>query len=476
MLLWNLLEPDPRLWLARAPLVVAVAVIALIKGSYLVTACVVIGAMALRFRSGTTRLLLLFTASLLLAWVASGQSPSGFPQFCVGLFRIMSGYAAAAGTPGSGVLALSVATLASGGILLYAILVERRRAGTAGLAGLACVLFLMLKSTFVRYDFSHELLATNLVIVIIIVLIGGTIRDCLPQVVRPVAVSIVMLEVLRLAANGGFLIDKGRAAMLDSRLAERAHYLRDAGRLSEAGALPMLSGDVDAYQWGNAALLARGERYSPRPVFQSYMAWTPELAAMNLTHLRAHPPDWIVMHVETIDGRFEPLDDAPSWPEILSRYDLRGGSTDRLILARRAVPRPWHLEQVARLEATQGGMVLVPESSAPLWCQVELRPSIQGRLRNLLLRPSRVTMEYTTDDTTRSAVVVPAMMRGGFLLSPVVRTTAAFGELMTSEIVPPRSRVRTIRFIPEIEGDFEQPVTIRFARIMAMARPGPSEK
>ena len=112
---------------------------------------------------------------------------------------------------------------------------------------------------------------------------------------------------------------------------------------------------------------------------------------------------------------------------------LRGGSTDRLILARRAVPRPWHLEQVASLEALQGGVVLVPESSAPLWCQVQLRLSIQGRLRNLLLRPSRVMMEYTTKEGTASALVVPAMMPGGFLLAPAVRTT---GRLCSTDDEP----------------------------------------
>jgi hypothetical protein len=164
--------------------------------------------------------------------------------------------------------------------------------------------------------------------------------------------------------------------------------------------------------------------------------------------------------------RCDPLGDAPSWLEILSRYDLRGGSTDRLILARRAVPRPWHLEQVASLEALQGGVVLVPESSAPLWCQVQLRLSIQGGLRNLLLRPSRVMMEYTTKEGTASALVVPAMMPGGFLLAPAVRTTAGFAALMTNRLVPPESRVHSIRFIPEIAGDFEERITIRLACVL----------
>lgn len=120
---------------------------------------------------------------------------------------------------------------------------------------------------------------------------------------------------------------------------------------------------------------------------------------------------------------------------------------------------------MARLDVPLGETVRVPDSSAPLWCQVELRPSVRGRLRNVVLRPSRVLMEYTTADGTRSAFVVPAMMSSGFLLSPAVRTTAAFAILTTHGVVPPDGRVRTIRLIPELEGNFEQRVRVQFARV-----------
>src|SRR5471032_319218 len=74
MLIWNLVEPHPSRWLPRAPLVTAVAVIALVKGSYFVIALIVIGSMALRLHSATTKLLALFVVSLAVAWIAAGQS------------------------------------------------------------------------------------------------------------------------------------------------------------------------------------------------------------------------------------------------------------------------------------------------------------------------------------------------------------------------------------------------------------------
>ena len=76
--------------------------------------------------------------------------------------------------------------------------------------------------------------------------------------------------------------------------------------------LPKVHGSVDIYPWGQSFLLARDMDYRPRPVIQSYLAYTQKLEELNAAHLRGkNAPDWIFFSFGTIDDRYTSLDDAP---------------------------------------------------------------------------------------------------------------------------------------------------------------------
>jgi hypothetical protein len=49
--------------------------------------------------------------------------------------------------------------------------------------------------------------------------------------------------------------------------------------------LPSLSGTTDIYSVGQSALLANRLEWSPRPIFQSYVAYTPALQERNARYL-----------------------------------------------------------------------------------------------------------------------------------------------------------------------------------------------
>jgi hypothetical protein len=87
-------------------------------------------------------------------------------------------------------------------------------------------------------------------------------------------------------------------------------------------ALPNLeiSGSVDVYPLSQTVALAPSLTCRPRPIFQSYSAYTPKLAEMNAAYLRSNrAADHILFDVWTIDGRFAAQDDSLSWPELLTR-------------------------------------------------------------------------------------------------------------------------------------------------------------
>jgi hypothetical protein len=472
LLLWNtteIEERDERSWLARVPLVAAVALIALIKFSFFVTATVVIVAMLLRAKRSSAKLGVTYVLALAAAWLAAGQHASTFLPFVTNAMQIAAGYAAAAGSsPTAGAHELAIALLTSLGIIIYALAAERARAGIVHIAALACVLFLILKTSFVRYDVAHSSTAMTLLMIIAIILLGATLGHRTQRTARIAGTTLVIIQLAMLATSATSLLENARAALAyrANAASQHAHYHAELATLSHAAVLPDLHGTVDAYMWGSAALMWRNFAYTPRPVFQSYMAWTAALAAMNAAHLREHPRQWLVMDVRSIDERLEALDDAPSWLEIVTRYDLNTTAGDSLILSRRVTPFRFALAPIATFETRIGTTIVTPDSDAPLWCSVDMRPSLIGTLRGTLLRPSRVQLDYTSGASHGHADVVPAMIRGGFLLSPLVRDNAAFARLMQRAPVPPDARIRTIRIAADDAADFDPRITVHISRVM----------
>ena len=142
-----------------------------------------------------------------------------------------------------------------------------------------------------------------------------------------------------------------------------------------------------------AVLLAHALDFQPRPVFQSYMAYTPRLARMNAdVLLDEHAPEWILFPVMTIDRRLPALDDAPSWPLLLTHYQLAGAPGGIPLLRRSATPLPWHFEPLRHFETETGQFVHVPSAADGLiWARIDVHETRRDALVGALLSSRRPT-------------------------------------------------------------------------------------
>jgi hypothetical protein len=200
--------------------------------------------------------------------------------------------------------------------------------------------------------------------------------------------------------------------------------------------LPELAGAVDAYPHDDAVALAYGLDLRPRPVFQSYMAYTPRLARANADFLlSADAPEWILFRISTINGRLPALDDATSWPRLMTRYRVTAEAGAYAVLQRRQRPLSWHLEQLAHVDTTTGSTVAVPPASdGPIWARIDVETTRRDALVGALLVPPVIGVGVALSDGKQfTHRLVPALAREGFLLSPLVENTADFIRLMTMD-------------------------------------------
>jgi hypothetical protein len=172
--------------------------------------------------------------------------------------------------------------------------------------------------------------------------------------------------------------------------------------------------DVDSLPWDITDIPAGGLRYRPRPIIQSYSAYTHSLQELNRSFfLGQQAPAYLVLSAQSIDGRISPDLDSPSLDVIASRYEFVGtGSKGSLILKRHngraALPgiRKWREmrfdlpgDEVQDGNPSQERWIQLPRQLAQgSRFSLELKPSIWRRLQAIAFKAPPLMIAVKFDD------------------------------------------------------------------------------
>jgi hypothetical protein len=220
--------------------------------------------------------------------------------------------------------------------------------------------------------------------------------------------------------------------------------------------LPALRGSGDVYTSEESVLLASANEWNPRPVFQSYTAYTPVLLRLNEQHLRGkNSPDWVLLDLQTIDGRLPSLDDGASWPALFDNYSFVSYDGRYVLLRRGPVVYTQSNYTGTYKEICKIGQAIVlPKADGLQFAEVDLKPTLFGRLLTAIFSPPQLRIVlHLADGSTRYHRVVGNMMETGFLLSPFVGNTKDFAALFeTNRGFDRGKRVESISIAPTYGG------------------------
>jgi hypothetical protein len=443
-----LLRPDEKPWV-QATCACALAFLGLLKFTDLVLATAGVAvAVALQLWVGRRRPALALAASyalsLLFWWIAAGQDLENIVPYVRSSLEITRGYASAMGLDESGPVLVFGLALDLGWLLFLLDLARRRPDRPRSLAAaafLAITAFVLWKYGFTRGD-AH----TNAFFLLSFLLALVLPVSLMPERRWHWFWAAGLVGLLGFRHNEPALFADSLKISL-SRIVASARALprvpslpqewrQELGRAGDTAYLPATNravgaASVDLVSCDQGVVLINGLNYTPRPVFQSYSAYTPALAALNLAFYRsAAAPAFVLWRQETIDGRFPTIDDAPLVAEMPRAYEAQFTEGDYVILKRvRDLPaRPQARVLLAERSAAFGEAVPVPESGGTaIWLQADLGLNLLGRARAALYRPPEVTMRVV--DARGSATewrIIPAVAADGFLLVPFLQSTADF--------------------------------------------------
>ena len=184
---------------------------------------------------------------------------------------------------------------------------------------------------------------------------------------------------------------------------------------------------VDAISNVQIVALTNNLNYRPRPVIQSYSAYTPYLQDLNLSFFRSeNRPAYILFSLETIDGRFPMLDDAAALPYILKNYELIWQDEFILLLkSRQQKTQDLHLKKINEQVITFGEHINLSkwEHSAVLM-RVDIKPTIAGRIMRFFFRPQVLYLHTSMPGRTKDFRFVPGMASRGFILNPLLQNNS----------------------------------------------------
>lgn len=384
-------------------------------------------------------------------WMLGHQHITALMAFLRGTYLLSQGYTEAMSVNASWgeVWHFLGTTAAFIALVLYVEWRRRRYWALWPLAALTLIILFLFKHGFVR-QLGHSFLAW-LSFLAMVLLYAPLLRNSSMGRAGQLSCSLVLLAVLAMGWYGFDRYPKpslpGLADQLRTRFQAvddslraasevtfgRDHLLEDYDkaltRIKLLYPIPAVKGFVDVYPIQQAVVLAHRLPWRPRPVFQSYAAYTTTLADMNAQHLRdGESPATILFDIATIDNRFPSLDDGLSWPDLLTRYHLSKVSGSFIVFERDTKPRTFQLTPLLESVAALHTSVSVPEfHDAPIWTRIDIEPTFIGRLMAFLFKPPEVHITVTTHDgSERKFRLIPAMAKTGFLLSPLIDNRFAF--------------------------------------------------
>lgn len=426
------------------------AALALVKFTNLVLCIALVGLAGgldlwLRRRWTSVRIPLLFAGAFVAGWMLCGQNPLNLPAYFRSSWEISEGYQDAMGFPCPTyqlVIGLITAVLMLTYLAINLATHPNRIRGAALTLGAGAVLYLNWKHGYIRAD-GHQVGFYYVVLALIVS--SPLLLEDGPRFAKLKSALLGLTGLLALLGSEFVLPGVTRGALGNAQqkvdqnigfalgqVTPRKSYNIQLAAQEAAGDLIrtkaiVKDASIDVLGFEQGIVIVNRLNYQPRPVFQSYSAYTPYLARVNFDYYASdQAPDYVLFKLQSIDNRLMTMDDAQVLRLLVQRYTYV--VTDQGFTLWQRKPGPFDPATIApkplRTFTIKRGEKLKLTDFAEdqvLWAEVEYQPTLIGRLRRFLFRPPLVQLSLTDVQQSETVYRLPQPIgRAGFIISPII--------------------------------------------------------
>jgi hypothetical protein len=192
---------------------------------------------------------------------------------------------------------------------------------------------------------------------------------------------------------------------------------------------------VDVFGQFQAYAIFNDLNYHPRPVFQSYCAYTPRLSRLNGNFYEGpEAPVYVMFNLTPLDNRWPSLEDSAVFRTLLTSYrPVEGEGT--FLLFKRSTTASTSLVPIREGTATIGEPILLSDQgSNDLWMEIRLNPTLISQFCQVLYPPPIVQLcAWGGEPAHRGEQfrTPTPMLAAGFIVSPLLRNNFEVMDLFT---------------------------------------------
>lgn len=419
--------------------------------------------------------LLTFLSSVLILWLLASQPLTALPAFVRNGFTVSQYYSEQAWSPALSEILIVIGII---GLILLPIFINEwkkiKQKDFLPLLGFLGLLQLAFKAGYTRADFAHVFTTNRVMILIALCYLMICFYQESKFYIKGLTTTALVISIILLHFNLSWYLHSTLAQAVQIRIVKACNNyslsLSSAGEdlalyqkykekvlyTQKTYPLSTVEGSVDFYSARQSALLVHSLDYQPRPVFQSYLATPSYLAELNAQHLKTEmAAKNIFFEINPIDGRFPSLEDGLSWPELLTRYDIKAifPKYNLSLMQRTKDARSYSFTPENTKEITFNQEITVPTTNKdPLWLKINIQHTLFGKIVGSLWREPIIYLQVNTLAGGQFTYYLPPeMAQTGFLLSPIVQNGIDFAKLASDNLEKEldANKIRSIKILVE---------------------------
>lgn len=193
---------------------------------------------------------------------------------------------------------------------------------------------------------------------------------------------------------------------------------------------------IDVFPWDSEYLIENQLNYHPRPVFQSFSAYTPYLQKLNYDFFCKEGAEYILYDYDAIDNRCPINDEAMLNLYILKNYELTDTFTSnerlRALLKRKSTANNLVFNKIEERKLSFSERI--PMVNGVNFIKVFVNRNFKGKMVAFKLRPPAINISFTTDSGyTREYRTSPQLLEAGVVIDKLITSQQEFISLLTQK-------------------------------------------
>lgn len=250
---------------------------------------------------------------------------------------------------------------------------------------------------------------------------------------------------------------------------DKVHFMPNENGLPPEILEQIGSSTVDIYPYNAHMLFENGLNYLPRPVMQSYTAYTAYLQELNYNHYTSgNAPQFVLYDYSSIDARY-PLFDEPRL-QLVFQYNYQIAATfthmgrEVLLLEKRSNAKPVQFKFVKEY-AMKLGSPIVPQKDT--YYEISVYHGLLGKAKGLLrFAPKMLLAAHTADGQVHDYRTSKTLLEGGVYSGTLITSTTDFEAMLKNVSLGAANNILYYEIKAEKQRYFKEKIRIKEYKII----------